>query len=106
MMIEVDGIITIYSESAKLAEYNAKSCEEKDDTEKAEDWREDAKFSRKMISLLKELQELRKQPKIVTCCECKHHETCPSKIDCGDGLYYYINSCSNGEYKEEDKVDG
>ena len=105
-MIAVDGIITIYSESAKLAEHNAISCENSDDPEKAGDWREDAKFSRKMISLLKELQELREQPKIVTCCECRHHERCPSKIDCGGGLYYYINSCSNGEYKEEDKVDG
>ena len=103
-MIQVDGIITIYSESAKLAEYNAKTCENNDNPKKAEDWKEDAKFSRKMISLLKELQELRKQPKIVTCCECKHHEICPSKIDCGDGLYYYINSCSNGE--RGDEIDG
>ena len=105
-MIAIDGIITMYSESAKLAEYNAKSCEEKDDTEKAEDWREDAKFSRKMISLLKELQVFREQPKIIICCECKHRERCPSKIDCGGGLYYYINSCSNGEYKEENEIDG
>lgn len=40
-MIAVDGIITMYSESAKLAEHNAISCENSDDPEKAGDWRED-----------------------------------------------------------------
>lgn len=39
----------------------------------------------------------RKKSEIVRCGECKHKSFCPSKIDCGNGLLYYIDFCSNGK---------
>lgn len=50
---------------------------------------------------LRELQEGQKTPEIVYCDECKHKSFCPSKIDCGNGLLYYIDFSSNGKMAKE-----
>lgn len=55
---------------------------------------------RQLAAWLRELQERRKAPEIVRCGECRHKSFCPSKIDCGDGLYYTIDFCSNGKRAE------
>lgn len=53
-----------------------------------------------IADLLKELKERRKAPEIVRCGECQHKSFCSSKIDCGDGLFYCIDFCSNGKRAE------
>ena len=55
---------------------------------------------KQIAELLRELQERRKEPEIIYCHECRHKSFCPSKIDCGDGLYYTIDFCSNGKRAE------
>ena len=56
-----------------------------------------AEIHRQLAAYLRELQERREAPEIVRCGECKHKSFCPSKIDCGNGLFYYIDFCSNGK---------
>jgi len=55
---------------------------------------------KQIAELLRELQERRKAPEIVRCGECKQKSFCPSKIDCGNGLDYIIDFCSNGKKAE------
>ena len=50
----------------------------------------------KVIELLKELQKS-KQPEIIQCKDCKCKSFCPQKIDCGNGLYYYVDYCSHAK---------
>ena len=60
-----------------------------------------AEEHRQLAAWLRELVERRKESKIVRCSECKHKSFCPSKIDCGNGLLYYIDFCSNGKMAKE-----
>lgn len=61
-----------------------------------------AEKHRQIAELLRELQERRKAPEIVRCSECKQKSFCPSKIDCGNGLDYVIDFCSNGKRAGEE----
>lgn len=65
-----------------------------------------ANDNRQLAAWLRELQERRKAPEIIRCTECKNKSFCPSKIDCGDGLYWYVRFCSRGEQdkKRTDEV--
>ncbi len=54
--MKIEGVITLYSESAKLAERSIDLCEREGDHEKANDWREDVKFCKQMIDWLKILK--------------------------------------------------
>lgn len=51
---------------------------------------------KKVIELLKELQES-KQPEIVRCTDCENKNFCPKRIDCGNGLYFYVGFCSHAK---------
>lgn len=55
----------------------------------------------KVIELLKELQES-KQSEIIRCTDCKNKSFCPQKIDCGDGLYFYVGFCSHAERRADE----
>ena len=55
--MKIEGVISLYSESVKLAERSAGLCERDDDHEKANDWREDAKFCKQMIAWLSILKK-------------------------------------------------
>lgn len=54
----------------------------------------------------KAIAKLKKQPEIIRCADCKSNNFCPQKIDCGDGLYYYVDFCSHAKRRvnEDNKI--
>lgn len=59
-----------------------------------------------LVAWLRELQERRKAPEIITCSECKHRDPEDKKCDCGHGIIWQLPRddvwyCADAERKTE-----
>ena len=61
---------------------------------------------RQLAAWLRELQERRKAPEIITCGECKHRDPEDKKCDCGHGIIWQLPRdddwfCADAERRTE-----
>ena len=84
----------------ELAKYNKSHVDRANDLKNAEECEQ-------LAAWLRELQERRKAPEIITCGECKHRDPEDKKCDCGHDIIWQLPRgddwyCADAERRTDD----